>query len=564
MKNLMIFVLVLIWICSFGQNKKLSDIKSDQFSFLQKSNTTSNFLTKIKENNNNTDLENIIKKYTELKLIDINNNVISEDTLVFDKIYLKDNRPILINIKEAMVYVITGKKDQKLYFYIKGGFFLTDKTPKNDEGKTEGNELARYDLMDAYDDVGYNCNRGKAVHDTILNANLRTIKRAVVFNSTGDATNNDAFVFTNGSNDTRISVGSNFNYKETWFLNVGINTAAANTGLLYSKQSWKNDIGASFTINKVIRKETQFFDSVECSELYDKRLKFKDSIIAKFDDLAKDYPLYKKKLGELKKEKKLNAITDIVERDKKNEQLQKDIDSIEKKIKLVDDVKKDAKKYMMKELVAFDRKRDVLQGSKLHWIKGTINISNQNVSLDSLSLLIGKEITNFPKLSLDLSYNFNRQKKSRLLNVQVFSKVVMGSFLDANINNEKPYLVNNNDETYIFDTAGTQLGKYSKLKRAFWTSQTGMQGTFFMVKNFGISGLASHSFALQTLDGTDYRNRYSLLGGFVFRINNQEDVNKATFRILGGIENEPYKTKALDNFLVKITLGIPFNLFAKK
>ena len=113
----------------------------------------------------------------------------------------------------------------------------------------------------------------------------------------------------------------------------------------------------------------------------------------------------------IKKEKKLNAITDIVERDKKNEQLQKDIDSIEKKIKLVDDVKKDAKKYMMKELVAFDRKRDVLQGSKLHWIKGTINISNQNVSLDSLSLLIGKEITNFPKLSLDLSYNFNRQKK---------------------------------------------------------------------------------------------------------------------------------------------------------
>ena len=49
-----------------------------------------------------------------------------------------------------------------------------------------------------------------------------------------------------------------------------------------------------------------------------------------------------------------------------------------------------------------------------------------------------------------------------------------------------------------------------------------------------------------------------------FKINNEEDVNKATFRILCGVENEPYKTKALDNFMVKLSLGIPFNFKNKK
>ncbi|UOE38394.1 hypothetical protein [Chryseobacterium oryzae] len=334
---------------------------------------------------------------------------------------------------------------------------------------------------------------------------------------------------------------------------------------MYSKQSWKNDVGASFTLNRVIGKETQFFNTKECSKLYIEREKYKEKIITKFNDLSKDYGRYEKKLEDLKQQKKNNnSITDISERDKKNEQIEKDISSIEEKIKYVDVVKKDAAKYMEKEMIEFDKKNDILQGSKLHWLKATANITNQNVSLDSLNLLVGDKITNFPKLSLDFSYNFNRQKNQYLFNFQAFTKIIMGNFLDANINSEKPYLVNNNNETYVFDTSGTQIGKYDMLKRAFWTSQTGLQATFFIVKSFGFSGFTSHTFALQNLEATDYRNRYSLLAGLVFRINNQEDVNKATFRILAGVENEPYKTKALDNFMVKITLGIPFNLFTKK
>jgi len=196
-----------------------------------------------------------------------------------------------------------------------------------------------------------------------------------------------------------------------------------------------------------------------------------------------------------------------------------------------------------------------------------VDISNQNVELDTVSVakFIFKdgEIKNFPKLSVEVSYNFNRHKKT-LLNAQSFVKVTMGSLLEANVGSERPVLQQKDDDVFIFDSSGRQLGKYSYLKRAFWTLQSGAQGSFFITDSFGFTGYASHTFALQNMDYTDYRNRYSLMAGLIFKINNVDDINKATFRILGGVENEPYKTKALDNFMVKISLGIPFGLFSKK
>ncbi|UKB80397.1 hypothetical protein [Chryseobacterium sp. MEBOG07] len=558
MKTKIVLLFLLGWVgIVCGQQRKLSEISSEKFKSLQNSKTKANFLEMLTKENNNIKLENIIESNTGISFSNITSNNISEEELIFEKIYFTDNRPILINLKGEKIFVITGDKGKRLLFYGKGGFFLTE--------KGTGTDGIRNEMEDAFDKIGYSCSNNKAVHDSILDFNLRTIKRAVVLNSSDDATNNNALVFTNGTNDTKISLGANFNYKDTYFYNVALYTSSANTGFLYSNKAWKNDIGASFTINKMVFPESQDFISSDCEGLAKRREEYKNTLLEKYQNLKTDYKAYENELAKLKSKKYDDNNLGILERDKKNEINRKDIDSITAKMKLYEKILLNPGKFIEQQMIAFDRKNDILKGSKLHWIKSTISVSNQNVNLDSMQLLTNnKGITNFPKLSIDLSYNFNWQSKSKLLNFQAFSNVSMGSLLDAKVGNEKPYLVNRDEDIFIFDTSGTQIGRYANLKRAFWTLQSGMQCTFFLVKNFGFSGFASHSFALQTLNDTEYRNRYSLMGGLVIKINNEQDINKATLRILCGVENEPYKTKVSDNFMIKITLGIPFNLYNKK
>lgn len=556
-----LLLLFLLWVGMASGQELLTNNTVKSFSSLKDCKSATDFFRKIKNSDKDRDIENIIKKNTDLDILSIKEENVKEVSLEFLSVFEFEGRKILINKPDEIAYVINAGGDKKLYFYPKGDFFLTYKN-----SRIENNFIDEI-LKKKYDDIRYDCKNGKAIHDSVLDSNLRTIKKAIIFNSSDDVTNNSAISFTNGSNDTKLSVGANFNYKNNLFFNAGINTLSTNTGFLYSNKSWKNNIGASFTVNSVIGRGTQYFNPIDCESLIKKRLAYKDSLMTEFIVLRKSFDAIQNRIDFLKGEIKTLKENDLNLTLEKHEQIkkyQKELIEKEKEIIIYKKILSNPEKFMEKEIITFDRKNDILDGSKLHWLRGTMNISNQNINLDSIKILNEKEITNFPKLSVDLSYNFNNQRGLKLLNYQVFTNITMGNLLDANVGSEKPYLVKQNNDVVILDASGTQLGKYSNLKRAFWTLQSGMQSTFFIDKNFGGTLYASHTFALQTLEGTDYRNRYSVLGGLVLRINNEEDVNRATVRILAGVENEPYKTKALDNFMVKITLGIPLNFYNKK
>lgn len=571
MKTKILLLFLLGWIgLAFGQERLLSECSSKDFLYLKDSQTVPDFVDKIKRSNK-IELERFITKYTGLSLSEIDyNSVLKEkERLELDDIYKfydgKKEEFVFINVK-ADAFVIKGKNNQKLFFYTKNGIFLikTNEKPIINVIKDR--------LEKTYDKIGYTCDGDtpKAIHESVFDEKFNIIKKAIILNSSDNVTNNNAIAFTSGSNDTKLSIGANFNYKQHWFFNIGIYSANIKTGFLYSNKSWKDDIGALFTINKVF-KGTQFFDPVECGELSIKRENYKKTFIdGDFENLRRSKKVYDKMLNSLKKlrEDIQKGSNDYTESDvKKLEEYEKEASKLKNKINIYEKILSNPNKYMDSLMILFDKKNDILDGNKLHWLKTTFDISNQNVELDTLSLakfiLKNGEINNFPKLSVDVSYNFNRHKKT-LLNAQGFFKVTMGNLLEANIGSERPILQQKDEDVFIFDKSGRQLGKYSYLKRAFWTLQSGAQSSFFITDSFGFTGYASHTFALQNMEYTDYRNRYSLMGGLVFKINSSEDINKATFRILGGVENEPYKTKALDNFMVKISLGIPFGIFSKK
>lgn len=563
MKTKLILLLLTCWVgVVWGQKVNLTNNSITKISYLKDIKSQNDFYQRIINADKDAETYNILKKNGINQPLHIKKQDIMIVNLEYQADYYSLNHLVVnINKENEIAYEIKVTSKSSLYFYPKGQFFLVKKTTLS----TEKN-IALPLIQQKIGSIGYDCNENKAIHEDVLSKNLTAIKKVVIFNSQDDATSNSALAFTNGSNDTKLSIGANFNYGNQLFFNVGINTLAANSGLFYSKKAWKNDIGASFTVNRVMWKETQYFMPEECEKLARKRKSLIDSLQYDIKLMNAAYPQLEERVVELQTsiDKKLSRQKLSYEEVATIKKEQKEIAEIQKQLVEYKKSVNEPEQYIEDKLIAFDTKNDILYGSKLYWLKGTVNINNQNLDIDSLSTLIGDKITNIPKLSFNLSYNLQKQSEKRLLNVQAFSNIIMGSFLDANIGTDKPYLVNENNETYVFDSTGTQIGQYNKLKRAFWTLQSGSQATWFFYKSFGVSGFASHSFALQNLEGTDYRNRYTLLGGLIFKINNEEDVNKATFRILCGVENEPYKTKALDNFMVKLSLGIPFNFKNKK
>lgn len=544
----------------FGQEVKDLNKLKKEYPKLQNANTSDNFIAYLKDQNSSK-LEALLIKSIDLYQVNLKPENINpqEETLELNKIYyLNGLTKVKVNIEKAKVYVLHNKdKTKKLFFYIKGGVFLT-------EGSLSTEEEISYliNMKETIADIEYNCgNDGSkiiSVHPHVLSENLVAIKKAVILNSSDNITDNTAISFTNGSNDAKISVGANLNKGKRLFFNVGVYTSATNAGVLYSEKSWKNNTGAIFTVNRIIGKETQFSKPSDCRDLTTKRSEYLESVYNEFKDLHQDYT------GKMKRITKIDSILKTEKEYEKKDKLKKEKEELVKTTKHYQEIIEDANKYIESKVIEFDKKNDILTGSKLHWIKASVNLFNENISLDSLQLYTGTVIGNYPRLSTNLSYNFNYNKNKKLLNFQAFTNVIMGNLLDANINNKTPYLLNIEETTYIFDQSGTQLGRYSDLKKTFWTSQTGVQATWFFVENFGVSGYASHTFALQKEEFTEYKNRYSLLAGFAFKVNNDKDVNKATFRLLGGFENQSYNTNAFDNFSVKVSMGIPFNLFTKK
>ncbi len=418
----------------------------------------------------------------------------------------------------------------------------------------------------------YNC-KDKAISDDVFAKNINIIKKDVIFNSTDDVTNNNSVNFTRGETDSKLSVGVNLNSNDNHFFNVSIFTGASEGGMFYSNDSWQDNTGAIITYNKSISKATQYYNEKKCEELNSKRDEFKASVLKDFSLMEKKLDAFNEKIKELEdanlRIKESKAITFeqneiLKENNKVLKELKEAVKNHEQILEKTEAIKS-LDSFTVKMINKFDEENNILKGYKLHWFKTSINISNQNIKVDSISVLNTiEEVKNLPKLSADFSYNFNRSKNKTLLNYQGFVNITMGNFLDAILNDGTPFLIEEDETIFVYDDSNNQIGRYQDIKRTFWTSSIGMQSTYFLNNYFGFSGSFSHSFALQDLDHVNYKNRYSAQAGLVFKVQGEDDKSKAMFRILGGFEELAYNTKTWENTSVKVSAGIPFNWFVKK
>ncbi len=508
---------------------------------------------KRSSNGNRSDINKVLKNELGFDISDLDKVRITNDSLNIGNIIKFNSKEIIVN-KKTTIFALTNDKKQVVYLKDYGQFVILSKE------KYSFTKAINAKLNNVL--YAYNCVT-QSIHYDVYNTNIKAIKSRVIFGENGNTTNNTAIGFTNNEDGAKLNVGFNFNLKKKHYFNIGIFTASQG-GFLYSNGAWSDNIGAVITHNKIIGKTSQYYDKNNCMELKKKRKDSLDKLVSQFKILEKSYKASIKKMDTLKIEN--NSILKqerplVYDELKKIKDNNKIIEELTQNIRAFEDIVLNTDKYIDSEIVEFDTRNNNLKGHFVKWVKTSLSVENQNIDIDSLSVFNNIEpVKNIPRLNAVFSYNVSRLKNNKLLNLQGFGKITVGSFLDAILNERTPLVAEQNNTVFVIDNENNQIGRYQDLKRTFWTGSFGGQFSFFITENFGFTGSASHSFALQNLDFVNYENRYTALAGFAFRKQDEKDKNKITFRILGGFEALAYNTKTWENTSIKISLGIPFKL----
>lgn len=574
MKYLKMYVLISLLFCAngFGQNKNnrilltdyLNETKIDYFKEYSVNDSDENKLLKLfkdERKDGYVRINNLFKKELEISIENLDSTQIVKSEILRDILYeslTETLDELLYSDKVIKCYKIEVKKKSIYFININNGIFIKKYSLFNEA------------LIDAVIDKSnneYDCNKGNVVADKVIDENLKGIKSTIFFGSSDAVSSNSAISYLNTSDGDKINIGFNYAYKDNHFLNTSIykNSKGA---YFYNNDGWLNNIGASFTYNYVI-KSSQYFTKSNCEKLQKKRIEY-------YKEIKKDLLVFHKNRRAidneiLKLNKEKNDLLKSTELSIDDSKRIITIDSLTKKYvknqKNAKNALSEKEKYVQGRVNKFDSINDVLQGHYLNWYSFTGNIENQNLKLDTLNgVLLENPTKNIPKLKFSAAINWSSSNKNNKLKrgyAQVFANTTMGSFLESIQKDRKPILQEVDNELFVFDDQGNQLGRYQDLKRAYWTASLGGNLTsFYLSKNVGLTAVYNHRFALQNLDFVDFKNRYTAQVGLVFRAQ-KEDINKATFRILAGAEDLLYNQKTFKEASVKISVAIPINVFSK-
>jgi hypothetical protein len=265
------------------------------------------------------------------------------------------------------------------------------------------------------------------------------------------------------------------------------------------------------------------------------------------------------------------------------------IDEIEKKgiLRVKDSINGIYKKYnslvgkneneienlIKNELYQFDKKYDITEGYRLHWIAVEGSIGNSTLKIPNDSILTTQELSlyNLKKFDNNLTYNIGTNynfthNKNYLIFAQLGVKADFGDFLDSNLFTGKPSLELVEDEYILYNEDREFLGVYRNLDRTFSTANfNGYFSVFFTKKkNIGLFLSATHNALIRKPNRTYFQNNYSAIVGPLFRQVDKDNNTKAVFGIQVGYENTPYDLRAKDFFIARAKIGIPFNVYNKK
>ncbi|MDV7188461.1 hypothetical protein R3X25_14305 [Lutibacter sp. TH_r2] len=444
--------------------------------------------------------------------------------------------------------------------------------------------------LDKYEQKNY------AIQEKLLNENINNYLKSVIFGSSETNTNAESFSFSLNDDKTTITtttlvpLNKSIGEKQA-FLKLGLFASGkGNLFDLYSKESWQNDVGFNAGIIFKFKGGT-YYNKSKKPILNEKRLVYADSLIfsKKFKKIEErdklkaelDFAKAKMKANRDKCDKDCQKIVDegIINFKNINDKFEKKgikkvYDSLVKKQNIYNILDKELISGLPKdELYLFDKKNDITNGYSLWWFDFNINgiNSSYNIKNDSIlteAILSSLELEKFKrKFRLGTQININYTKNNySLFYAQLGASLTFGNLLDNNSIVGTPKLKLEEDDYFLIDDEENILGKYRHLDSNNTYGGINFYSSYFFTskKNIGVSLSFKHHYIINSKNNDYFKSNFSLLFGPVFSNVGEDNFTKATFGLEFGFENEPYNTKINDEFIARLKVGIPFNVFKKK
>lgn len=453
------------------------------------------------------------------------------------------------------------------------------------------------------------------IQPSLLDDKLEEYFNAIVFSGSNTVSDATALGVSINDDNTTISAKANFNLgDDKSFFMVGVN-ASGKGGIfnLYNDDSWGANVGGNLGV--IIK----LFGSSYIDEKGSKQIqeKFNDSseIGSKFKELlvlrklALNEPLARPEIYSRSGLMQINDLQDKLltssnERDYSNystlinayEELKKMINTkdyvgayrfLEDKQKEVrtfvesteaNDPTKAFEQYIKDKFKAFDKENDMTYGYTLGWADVNMNLSNGSYNFEgdnveesiqeSFNDLYGNNNPlNVLNTRFTMAFNManNRKKSIRFLKVGIgYNRT---SYLESNLAQGTPRVVNIDDEYVLQDENDLVLGRYDDISKTLVVGDFNAYGAIFFTKkkNFGVNASIIHRLLMnKPASATYYKNNFTLLAGPVFRTFKDDGEPSLIFGLDMGWDNAIYRTKIDDDFTARLRVGIPFKIAKEK
>ena len=447
-------------------------------------------------------------------------------------------------------------------------------------------------------------NSNKVVQNKLVAENLSTAFSYVIFSNSDLATNTSAFGYVQNKDKTNVSINGNFRLCKmctNTFIRFGASASGSNNIFnLYSRDSWTNNVGLNIGVLKrfgIKWSGVYFTSNQDTFNLYhEKRLiKSREPIQREAlysattvilseklaSEIAKgDYKRLHQNLSQYRELLKVEPkLKNFIDEGKYIEAYNLSIAVKEKVKPYVEAVtqKQNLMKFV-KDTILYniDKDYDVTYGYNMQWWDANVNISNStygftgdNIDSAAMQTLVSDDKSpvgiNRVKIVASFSLNKTSYNKYGVFYGQLGTSITSGSFMESPLLQAPPRLTSQESGLFVLGDDGTAMGPFSRIKDRYTTGSIFiyLAGYFNKEKNFGVNISLSHNYIIDQPDQTFYDHNYSFMVGPIFRKINS-DKTSLTFGIDAGWENAPYDSNFTNDFLARIRVGVPFNVYDKK
>jgi hypothetical protein len=366
-----------------------------------------------------------------------------------------------------------------------------------------------------------------------------------------------------------------------WLLNIGAFSKSSDGVFgIYTGGSWNSEAGLNLGVTRVFKK-SQRFDDTTCIRLKAAHKQEIAKYVKEYNKVIKyDTARFR---GEMDSCKALLA--DILTKDILNDNTDyKSADSLlrdrmgkmaEYKKIVPDTINKMSfyRDVLERRLSEYEKKTTAIVGYGLHWVGLNVALSNNNINLNTDSLVkAGKDLyhaRNLAKLIVGVNYNYMRSGKRILFYGKIGADFGLRNYLDHPMYSKPGVRMDTlTGNLNVYNKNQTLLAPYTSLRADIKTFEpNGYLSWFFLgKKQVGIDARVSARIPFSLPEGIShkmYPSVFTLATGPVFRVLTKESVSRGTVGLEVGLMDCPTEVNVWEYFGARLKIGVPFNALLK-